>query len=112
MQWQTHQITNQAPDLQDYNIFSSDKALMEGVRREQAAWHEPELIRFGAELGNKDVLQLGQLANRHAPELISDSEKQALARDRKTLLERSARLIGKSIRNVSRWLLTGRRKSE
>ena len=71
MQWQTHQITNQAPDLQDYNIFSSDKALMEGVRREQAAWHEPELIRFGAELGNKDVLQLGQLANRHAPELIT-----------------------------------------
>lgn len=71
MQWQTHQVTNQVPELQDYNIFSSDSALVEGLRREQAAWHEVDLVRFGAELGSKEVLQLGELANRHLPELIT-----------------------------------------
>ena len=69
MQWQTHQVTNQVPDLHDYNIFTTDIALLEGVRREQAAWQEPNLTRFGAELGSKEVLHLGELANRHLPEL-------------------------------------------
>jgi putative acyl-CoA dehydrogenase len=71
MQWQTHEITNQAPELQDYNIFCSDIVLTEGLRRELAAWHEADLTRFGAELGRKEVLQLGDLANRHLPELTT-----------------------------------------
>lgn len=57
-----------------------------------------------------DRVAVARLKRSHAPELLTDLEKQALARDRKTVLERSARLIGKSIRNVSRWLLTSRRK--
>ncbi|CAN5856996.1 isovaleryl-CoA dehydrogenase [soil metagenome] len=71
MQWQTHDITNQVPDLQDYNIFSSDVVLMQGVERAHAAWHHAALLRYGAELGSKEVLQLGELANRHVPELHS-----------------------------------------
>jgi putative acyl-CoA dehydrogenase len=71
MQWQTHEVTNQVPDLNDYNIFTTDIALVEGIRREQAGWHEAELTRFGAELGSKDTLRLGELANRHLPELIT-----------------------------------------
>ena len=66
---QTHEVTNQVPELQDYNIFSTDIALCEGVRREQANWHEADLARFGAELGSAEVLHLGELANRHTPEL-------------------------------------------
>ncbi|MES2070736.1 MAG: isovaleryl-CoA dehydrogenase [Pseudomonadota bacterium] len=69
MQWQTHEISNQVPELQDYNIFSRDAVLMEGVQRAQAGWHANDLQRFGAELGSKDVLQLGELANHHLPEL-------------------------------------------
>jgi hypothetical protein len=38
--------------------------------------------------------------------LLTETEMRALARDRKTWLERGARIIGKSVRNVSRWLLT------
>ena len=71
MPTQTHEVTNQVPELQDYNIFSTDITLCEGVRREHADWHEAELVRFGAELGSAAVLHLGELANRHPPELLS-----------------------------------------
>jgi putative acyl-CoA dehydrogenase len=69
MQWPTHDVTNQVPDLHDVNLFTTDIALVEGVRREQAGWHEQDLIRFGTELGTRQTLQLGQLANHHLPEL-------------------------------------------
>ncbi|CAL61224.1 isovaleryl CoA dehydrogenase [Herminiimonas arsenicoxydans] len=69
MQWPTHEVSNQAPDLHDYNLYTSDLALAAGVQREQAGWHEQDLIRYGAELGMQQTLQLGQLANHHLPEL-------------------------------------------
>ena len=69
MQWPTHEVTNQVPELQDYNIFTSDTVLREGVRRGNASWHEDSLARFGAELGSKEVLHLGELANHYLPEL-------------------------------------------
>lgn len=71
MQWQTHEVTNQVPELSDYNVFATDHVLVEGVRREHAGWHEENLERFGAELGTKEVLRLGELANRHVPELAT-----------------------------------------
>ena len=71
MQWPTHEVTNQVPELDGYNMFTTDVALLDGVRREQADWHEENLTRFGAELGTKEVLQLGELANRHLPELAT-----------------------------------------
>ena len=55
-----------------------------------------------------DRVAVARLKKSHAPELLTEIEIQALARDRKTWLERTARLIGKSVRNVSRWLLTKR----
>lgn len=69
MQWPTHEVTNQVPQLQDYNIFTTDVVLTDGVQREQAGWHEQTLTRFGAELGSTEILRLGDLANRHPPEL-------------------------------------------
>ncbi len=56
-----------------------------------------------------DRVAVARLKRSHAPDLLTEAEKQALARDRKTPLERSARFIGKSVRNLSRWLLTRRR---
>ncbi|GAB4509275.1 MAG: hypothetical protein Tsb0026_09290 [Sulfuricaulis sp.] len=55
-----------------------------------------------------DRVAVARLKKSHAPELLTEPEQQALARDRKTWLERGARIIGKSVRNVSRWLLTKR----
>jgi predicted Ser/Thr protein kinase len=57
-----------------------------------------------------DQVAVARLKKSHAPDLLTDAERQALARDRKTWLERSARFIGKSVRHVSRWLLTRRDK--
>jgi putative acyl-CoA dehydrogenase len=71
MEWSTHEVANQAPNLQNYNIFTTDIALTEGIGREQAGWHEPDLARLGAELGSEEVLRLGDLANRHPPELLT-----------------------------------------
>ncbi len=71
MQWPTHEVTNQVPVLEDYNIFTTDHALAEGVTRGGGAWHAERLQALGAELGSKDVLPLGDLANRHTPELIT-----------------------------------------
>jgi putative acyl-CoA dehydrogenase len=71
MQWSTHEVTNQVPELQNYNIFTSDIALAEGVRQGRAAWHAEKLSRLGAELGSSKILRLGELANRHLPELAT-----------------------------------------
>jgi len=71
MQWPTHEVTNQVPELRDYDLFSSDLALCEGVQRENAAWHTTQLQRLGSELGQGRILQLGDLANRHPPELMT-----------------------------------------
>lgn len=56
-----------------------------------------------------DRVAVARLKKSHAPDLLTEAEKQALARDRKTPLERTARFIGKSVRNLSRWLLIRRR---
>jgi putative acyl-CoA dehydrogenase len=69
MQWPTHELSNQVPDLDHVNLYTSDPALVEGVRRERADWHEPALIRLGEELGTQKMWQLAALANRHPPEL-------------------------------------------
>lgn len=69
MQWSTHQVSNQVPDLHGYNLFSSDVVLMEALARENADWHQTELTRFGAQLGQPETLALAQRANQHPPEL-------------------------------------------
>ncbi len=69
MPWQTHEVTNQVPELHGYNLLANDTALLEGLRRGRAGWHEAELMRFGDELGTREVLALGDLVNRHPPEL-------------------------------------------
>ncbi|WP_310630561.1 isovaleryl-CoA dehydrogenase [Paraburkholderia sp.] len=65
----THEVTNQAPPLADYNLFSTDAALGEALARVGAQWHRDTLARHGAKLGEADVQALADLANRHAPEL-------------------------------------------
>ena len=68
----THEVLNQPQELADYNLFLADTALQEGVRRDgvaPAANDVDELARFGARVGRRDFLELGELANRYPPEL-------------------------------------------
>lgn len=55
-----------------------------------------------------DRVAVARLKKTHAPDLLTAAETDALARDRKTPLERLARMIGKSVRNLARLLLTRR----
>ncbi|HEY8606712.1 MAG TPA: isovaleryl-CoA dehydrogenase [Noviherbaspirillum sp.] len=68
MQWPTHEVSNQVPELGNYNLYETD-VVLSGVVDAAAAWHASALSRFGAELGDPDILRLGELANRHLPEL-------------------------------------------
>jgi putative acyl-CoA dehydrogenase len=65
----THEVFNQPVELTDYNLFESDTALKEAIRREGAGWATPSLDAFGARAGSADYLELGALANKNPPEL-------------------------------------------
>jgi putative acyl-CoA dehydrogenase len=65
----THAVLNQTPPLTDYNLFSSDTALQEAVRREGAGEAAAELERAGAALGTAENFEHARLANRHTPVL-------------------------------------------
>lgn len=65
----THEVFNQVPPLQDYDVFSADRALVEAVEREGAGWARPELETLGVLAGTASSRELGRLANEHRPVL-------------------------------------------
>ncbi len=67
----THEVLNQPPPLEAYNLFEQDAALCEAVAREGGSWGEDRLVRFGAWLGEAATLRLGELANQNPPVLHS-----------------------------------------
>jgi putative acyl-CoA dehydrogenase len=67
----THEVTNQPPPLVDYDLFTSDRALKEGVAREGADWALPRLAEFGRALGRAETIEWGIQANRNPPTLQS-----------------------------------------
>ena len=58
--------SNQPPPLADYNLFTSDRALVDGVRGEGAGWAEERLQSLGRRLGG-EPLGWGQQANAFSP---------------------------------------------
>jgi putative acyl-CoA dehydrogenase len=66
---ETHQVQNVASELHSYNLFTTDAALLEGVKREGGAWGIPEIATFGDKCGKPEYLELGFLANKYPPEL-------------------------------------------
>jgi len=65
----THEVTNQPPPLAGYNLFTADRVLAEAVAREGTRESVERATAFGAALGEGQVLELGETANRHPPEL-------------------------------------------
>src|SRR5690606_2620335 len=60
---------NQVPDLPDCNLYLTDLALIEGVRREGAGDQEAELDVWGLRLGRADLGRLAAEVNRQGPVL-------------------------------------------
>jgi putative acyl-CoA dehydrogenase len=60
---------NQTPPLEEYNLFTTDAALQESVRREGAGAAHRELADAGASLGTAENFEHARLANRCTPVL-------------------------------------------
>ncbi len=67
----THTVFNQTPPLGEYNLFATDLALREAVRREGAAAAVPDLDAAGAALGTAAAFDDARSANRSPPVLHS-----------------------------------------
>jgi putative acyl-CoA dehydrogenase len=62
-------VPNQTPPLCDYNLFTTDEALAEAVKREGAGAHAVQLALDGAAIGCAASFEHGRLANRFPPVL-------------------------------------------
>ncbi|EHP39712.1 acyl-CoA dehydrogenase [Cupriavidus basilensis OR16] len=69
MDWSTHDVTNVVTELQDYNLYTTDVALQDAVRRAGGAAHEAELTDYGARLGAAETIRMAEEANHFKPEL-------------------------------------------
>jgi putative acyl-CoA dehydrogenase len=65
----THRVENQPPPLENYNVFESDRALVEALAREAPGAPDDELRALGGLAGLPEVIALGFDANEHPPEL-------------------------------------------
>jgi putative acyl-CoA dehydrogenase len=66
---ETHRVENQPPPLDCYDAFSTNRPLVEAVRREAGDWAEKPLAMLGALLGTPAYLQWAEEANVHPPVL-------------------------------------------
>jgi putative acyl-CoA dehydrogenase len=65
----THRVENQPPPLESYNVFLSNRALVEALAREAPGASTAQLSELGALAGKPETISLGFEANEHAPEL-------------------------------------------
>ncbi|MCH8497942.1 MAG: isovaleryl-CoA dehydrogenase [Marinobacter sp.] len=68
-QARTHEVVNQPPALENYNLFEQDQALQEGVVREGADWAVSDISHYGTLCGQAETIELGFLANENKPVL-------------------------------------------
>ena len=64
-----HEVLNQPPPLENYNLFDRDAPLAEALHREGAGWAEERVRALGELTGSAHMIELGHQANRFPPEL-------------------------------------------
>ena len=64
----THEVLNQPPPLDGYNLFTQDRALVDALRREGAEWAESHVTAFG-EVVAGEPMPWGVQANGFPPVL-------------------------------------------
>lgn len=68
---ETHEVFNQPPALENYNLYEQDQALVDAVQREGGSWGEDKLTALGGILGKDEWLERGFQANKVLPEFHS-----------------------------------------
>jgi putative acyl-CoA dehydrogenase len=68
MAFETHEVQNQPPPLENYDVFGADRALGEALRREGAGWAEEQARTLGRIAGG-EALAWGFQANANPPVL-------------------------------------------
>lgn len=67
----THEVTNQAAEFAGRNVYLIDTPLREAILREAGPWLDARMTKLGAIAGSEEFQELGALANRYPPELVS-----------------------------------------
>jgi putative acyl-CoA dehydrogenase len=67
---ETHEVTNQPGAFAPRNLYTTDTALREAVRRSAGDWLDTRMHRLGQIVGSERVLELGEQANRFPPEFV------------------------------------------
>ncbi|MEM7406534.1 MAG: acyl-CoA dehydrogenase family protein [Pseudomonadota bacterium] len=65
----THAVENMPPHIGDQDLWSADRPLQEAVQREGAGWAESKLASFGQLIGQAEMFEKADAANRFTPEL-------------------------------------------
>jgi len=63
------EVLNQPPALEDYNLFTTDKALMQAAEVNGAGWAKDRLTVYGSRLGDAETIENGRLAHKYPPQL-------------------------------------------
>jgi putative acyl-CoA dehydrogenase len=67
----THEVLNQPPPLEGYNLYLTDPVLDDALDREGAKTSRDRLVEFGAVAGSADYYRAAAEANRNDPRLIT-----------------------------------------
>jgi putative acyl-CoA dehydrogenase len=65
----TRDLANQSSDLVDYNLFTTNPALVDALAREGSASDHDRIAALGERLGTAEMFALGDAANRNPPVL-------------------------------------------
>jgi putative acyl-CoA dehydrogenase len=64
----THEVLNQPPPLEPYNVFEQDRPLVEALHREGGGWAAEQVSAVG-EIAGGEAVEWGRQANEHTPVL-------------------------------------------
>jgi putative acyl-CoA dehydrogenase len=67
----THEVLNQAPPIQPYNVFDADSALGEALEREGGGWGVDRLRDAGALAGSEEAREHSDRCERNEPRLLT-----------------------------------------
>ena len=70
---ETHEVENMPSVLQNYDLYTEDKALVDAVKVNSGGWAADDLSRFGRLCGSEELISWGAQANENKPTLHTHS---------------------------------------